>query len=218
MRTVLLATGNPAKQAKLRWLLDGLAVLLVTPDEIGLDFDAPETAGTHRAVAAEKAVAWSERAPHAVIASDGGAHVPALGDAWTSVRTRRAAGAGATDADRADHLLGLMRGRAGADRDVVWREAVAVAEGGRLLGCWEAEGRLGRLVEAYDPAEIAGGFWMAGLLTVPRFDKLYRDLTDEELAQVDDAWNTLRAHVRAWFAAHPTGADGEPGCESPGTG
>lgn len=198
-RTMLLATGNRAKQAKLRWLLDGLGLAPVRPTDLRVAFEPAETGGSHGAVAAEKAVAWSERVPCAVIASDGGAHIPSLGEAWTSLRTRRAAGAGATDADRADHLLTLMRGRTGAERDVVWREAVAIAKGGRLLGCWEAEGSLGRLTESYALADIEGGFWMAGLIVVPRFGRLYRDLTPDELAQVDDAWNDLRRRVRAYF-------------------
>ena len=199
-RTVLLATGNRAKQAKLRWLLDGLGLSTVTPADVAVAFEPPETGRSHGEVAAEKAVAWSERVPHPVIASDGGVHIPALGEAWTSVRTRRAAGAEATDRGRADHLLTLMRDKSGGERDVIWREAVAVAEGSGLLGCWEAEGRLGRLAASYEAAKIEGGFWMAGLIVVPRFGKLYRDLTDEELARVDDAWNELRRHVRAFFA------------------
>lgn len=195
--TILLATGNQAKQAKLRWLLDGVGLAPATPTELGIALEPAETGGSHGAVASEKAVAWSERVACTVIASDGGAHIPSLGEAWTSLRTRRAAGAGATDQDRADHLLALMRGRTGAERNVVWREAVAIARGGRLLGCWEAEGRLGRLAESYAPGDIAGGFWMAGLIVVPRFARLYRDLTPDELAQVDDAWNALRRHVHA---------------------
>ena len=198
--TILLATGNRAKQAKLRWLLDGLELTPVTPEEVGVAFEPAETGRSHGEVAAEKAVAWSERVPHAVVASDGGADIPSLGAAWTSVRTRRAAGADVSDADRADHLLALMRGRTGAERRVVWREAVAIARHGQLLGCWEAAGAIGRLADSYDPADIEGGFWMAGLIVVPRFGKLYRHLTAAELAQVDDAWNDLRNRVRRFLA------------------
>ncbi len=197
--TILLATGNPAKQAKLRWLLDGLGLAPVTPADVGIAFEPPETGRSHGEIASEKSLAWSRRVPHTVVASDGGAHIPALGDAWTSVRTRRAAGPEATDRDRADHLLALMRGRAGPERDVVWREAVAIAQCGELLGCWGAYGNLGRLAETYAPADIEGGFWMAGLIVVPRFGKLYRHLTPDELVQVDDAWNDLRRRVRASF-------------------
>ncbi len=202
-RTILLATANRAKQAKLRWLLDGLGFRLVTPSDVGISCDPPETGRSHGEIAADKAVAWSKRVPHLVVASDGGARIPALGDRWSSIRTRRAAGLDVTDCERADHLLGLMRGLTDAQREVIWVEAVAFARHGTLDIVFGAHGSLGRLAEAYDPAKIEGGFWMAGLIVVPRFGKLYRDLTPNELAQVDDAWNDLRRRVRAAFGAPP---------------
>jgi len=104
------------------------------------------------------------------------------------------------DRARADHLLDLMRDRAGAARDVAWREAVAVAEPGRLLGAWEAEGAIGRLVESYDPAKVEGGFWFPALLTVPRFGKVVADLTPEESEQTDNGWNALRGIVRPYLS------------------
>ena len=119
MPRMLLATGNAAKQAKLRWLIDGLGVAPVTPRDLGVSFDPPETGETHLEVAQDKALAWADRIGELVIASDGGAHIPALGASWNSLFTRRAAGDVPDDQARADHLLGLMRGRAGPDRDVV---------------------------------------------------------------------------------------------------
>src|SRR4051812_39411468 len=124
MPTILLATGNAAKQAKLRWLIDGLGdglgLITVTPRDLGVSFDPPETGSTHLEVAQEKALAWAERIGELVIASDGGAHIPALGTSWNSLFTKRAAGDVPDDRARADHLLGLMRGRTGPERDVVW--------------------------------------------------------------------------------------------------
>jgi XTP/dITP diphosphohydrolase len=198
--TILLATGNAAKQAKLRWLIDGLGFEAVTPRDLGLDFDPLESGETHQEIAASKALAWADRAGQLAIASDGGAHIPALGASWNSVFTRRAAGDVSDDRARADHLLELMRDRRDADRDVVWREAVAIAKPGRLLGAWEAEGAVGRLVERYDPAKVEGGFWFPALLLVPRFGKLVADLTPEESEQTDNGWNELRGVVRPFLA------------------
>src|SRR3954454_25037459 len=120
MPTILLATGNAAKQAKLRWLVDGLDYKTVTPRDLGLIFDPPEGGSTHQEIAASKALAWADRAGQIVISSDGGAHIPALGASWNSLFTRRAAGDVPDDRARADHLLELMRGRTGDDRNVVW--------------------------------------------------------------------------------------------------
>jgi XTP/dITP diphosphohydrolase len=199
MPTILLATGNAAKQAKLRWLIDGLGFEAVTPRDLGLSFDPPERGSSHQEIASSKALAWANETDHLVIASDGGAHIPALGASWNSLFTRRAAGDVPDDRARADHLLGLMRGRTGSDRDVVWREAVAMAAPGCILGAWEAEGAPKTLVESYDPEKVKGGFWFPALLVVPRFGKLLADLTPEEAAEVDDAWNTIYVELRAAF-------------------
>ena len=197
---ILLGTSNPAKQRKLAWLLDGLGYALTTPRDHPPVAEPEERGDTHREIAANKARFWSVQAGGLAIASDGGARIPALSDRWDSLLTRRAAGPGADDRDRAEHLLGLMRGRKGAARDVVWIEALSVARSGQLLASWEVSGHVGRLVTRYDPAAIAGGFWMAGLIHVPRFNKLYARLTPAELAQVDDGWNELRPRVRAFLS------------------
>ena len=198
-RTILLATSNPAKRRKLAWLVDGLGYCPRTPGDYPPAAEPEEIGRTHREIAANKALFWSVREDGLAIASDGGARIPALGDRWDSLRTRRAAGPDADDRRRAEHLLGLMRGREGAERDVIWVEGLALARRGELLASWEAEGRLGRLVTCYDPDAIAGGFWMAGLLHVPRFNKVYARLTPTELAEVDDGWNELRRRVRAFL-------------------
>src|SRR5215208_7207979 len=124
MPTILLATGNLAKQARLRWLVDGLGLTPVTPGDLGVDFDPRETGTTHLEVAREKALAWADHTGELVIVSDGGIEIPALGPRWDSLFTRRAAGADADDYARADHLLALMRGKTGAERDAFKREAV----------------------------------------------------------------------------------------------
>ena len=62
MPTILLATGNVAKQAKLRWLIDGLGFEAVTPRDLGLSFDPPESGATHQEVGESKALAWANAA------------------------------------------------------------------------------------------------------------------------------------------------------------
>jgi XTP/dITP diphosphohydrolase len=200
MERILIATGNAAKQAKLRWLIDGLGFEILTPADLRLSVDVDESDPTHRKVAEAKARAWSARAGLLTIASDGGARVPALGTAWNSLFTRRAAGAGVDDIGRADHLLGLMAGMRDAERDVVWVEGVAVARAGALVESWQAEGAVGRIVEVYDPRKIGNGFWFPALIWVPQFQKVQADLTDAELGTVDDGWNALYAEVRPRLA------------------
>ena len=103
-------------------------------------------------------------------------------------------------AGRADHLLGLMHGYTGVDRDAFKREAVAVAEPGHVLGAWEAGGPVGRVVETYDPAHIRDGFWLPAVLWDTHFEKVVADLTPEESDQTDNGWNALREVVRPFLS------------------
>jgi XTP/dITP diphosphohydrolase len=206
MERILIATGNAAKQAKLRWLIDGLGFEIVTPADLELTVDVDESDPTHREVAEAKARAWSERAGLLTIASDGGARVPALGTGWNSLFTRRAAGPGVDDVARADHLLTLMDGMTGAQRDVTWVEGVAVARNGAVVNSWQAEGAIGRIVEVYDPRKIGNGFWFPALIWVPQFGKVQADLTPAERDAVDDGWNALRLFARPCLSELAQGA------------
>lgn len=195
--SILLATSNPAKAQKLRRVLDGLGYTFRSPRDYRPTDEPEERGGTHREVAVAKAVFWSARIGGLAIASDGGARIPALGGRWNSLFTRRAAGAEVDDHARADHLLGLMRGRQGAERDVIWVEGLALARAGEPLASWEVEHLLGRLVESHTPAQIVGGFWMSGLIYVPRFGKVLAQLSADQLEEADSCWNELRRLVRA---------------------
>lgn len=207
MPKILLATGNVAKQAKLRWLIDGLGFEAVTPRDLGLaGFDPPEDGASHREVASAKALAWANAADCLAIASDGGLDIPALGPNWNSLFTKRAAGDVPDDQARADHLVGLMRGKPVNEREAFKREAVAVARPGRTLGVWVAGGSVGRVVESYDPSKIKDGFWLPAILWDTRFGKIVADLTPEESEQTENGWNELREVVRPFLSEMLTGA------------
>lgn len=192
---MLLATGNPAKAAKLRWLLDGLPYEArdlrtmpgyALPDETGASF--VENAQL-------KAVAAARACDGLALASDGGVLIPALGAVWDELRTGRAAGPGATDAEKAHHLLALAKHLRGDDRRVVWSEAVVLADPDGTLFTWESAATEGRLTEAYDPANAIPGFWVYSLWWFPDAGKRYVDLTPDELAARDATWGALRRHV-----------------------
>ena len=93
--------------------------------------------------------------------------IPALGAAWDELRTGRAAGPRATDAEKAQHLLALAKDLRGDDRRVVWCEAVVLADPDGVLFTWESAATEGRLTEAYDPANAIPGFWVYSLWWFP---------------------------------------------------
>ncbi|MEK7872447.1 MAG: non-canonical purine NTP pyrophosphatase [Chloroflexota bacterium] len=203
-QSVLLATTNPAKAAKLTWALDGLGLSLRTLRDMPPAPEPEETGATFEENARIKATYWSRVADCLAIASDGGVAIPALGERWDALQTRRNAGERVTDEERIQRLLDTMRPYRGQERRVLWTEALAVAEKGRALASWQADGDEGYLAERYDPAPIdrgIPGFWVASLFYYPRFGKCYAELSPDELAQVDTSWRTLKEQAQAWFKA-----------------
>jgi XTP/dITP diphosphohydrolase len=198
---LLLATGNPAKQETLRWLLEGLTLHAVTPRELGLESVPDEEGDTHEAIARLKAREWSTASSMLVIASDGGLVIPALGNHWESRFTHRFAGLDADDSDRTRQLLEIMRPYKGQDRQASWVEAVAIADRGRVLASWELQGSTGIIREGPGDSPQVPGFWVFSLWYFPVFGKTYNELTPREKADLDDHWTRLKDLVQQFFKA-----------------
>jgi XTP/dITP diphosphohydrolase len=202
-RRILLASENPAKQHELRRLLEGLPARTVTPAEAGIAAPRLEENGaTHLENALLKAAAWAAASGLPALASDGGLHIPALGDAWDGLRNRRFAGP--ADDDRIAALLSLMHGLPPARRTAVFREAVAlVVPEGTVIASAEAISPEGRIAEAPD-ARRHEGFWVTSLwLHPPRWVTEF-DLTSPERASRETAWDRVSARIRrdveSWLA------------------
>jgi inosine/xanthosine triphosphate pyrophosphatase family protein len=199
---ILLATTNPAKAERLTWLVIGLPLAPCLPSALGLQLPPHmlESGDSFVENAAEKACAWSVLAPGILaLASDGGLRIPALGRTWDELRTKRNGGEGASSSRRISYLLGLMDGFHGADRATVWCEALALARDGVLLNTWTASGDGGVLVDHYSADKSDDAFWTESIRMQPTLGKLYRDMSEEEVARFDAAWPTLREQVRTYF-------------------
>lgn len=201
--SILLATGNPAKQDALRGLIEGLHLLPVTPEQIGLNLDPEEEGDTHHAIARMKAREWSLAASMLVIASDGGLVIPALGQNWESRFTHRFAGLAADDAERVRRLLELMAPYRGQDREASWVEALAIADRGMVLASWQLPGATGLIAESAEEiggSPAAGGFWVFSVWRFPQFgNQTYNQLAPEELAALNDHWAQLRDLTQDFF-------------------
>ncbi|MBI4338243.1 MAG: hypothetical protein HY683_10500 [Chloroflexi bacterium] len=198
-RRVLLASTNPAKRAKLRWLVAGLGLEVEGPDASIAGPALDEAGRSHRENAALKAVAWSRAYPGLTIASDGGLVIPALLGRWNSLRTSRFAGPGASDVQRADALLRLAQSLSGDERTAHWEEAVAVASQGLLLKTFSSRSGPGLLLAAPPSGGLVPGFWAASLWHFPSLGKTYVRLTARELRQIGDHWSKLRPRVRRYL-------------------
>ena len=183
----------------MRWLLEGLPLIPVTPREVGVSADPDEGEDTHDAIARSKATEWSEAASMLTIASDGGLLLPSLGFGWESRFTHRFAGPAAGDEERVCRLLELMRPYQGAEREASWREALAIAYKGRPLVSWELQGATGRIAYRPDRESEVPGFWVFTLWRFPQFGKYYNDLTPTQRDSMDDHWTRLRQLVQRYF-------------------
>ncbi len=198
---VLLASGNPAKQQSLRWLLEGLPLSPVTPQQLGLDSDPEEEGETHEIIARQKARDWSLAGSMLVIASDGGLVIPALGSNWESTLTHRFAGPAADDADRQDRLLELMRPYRGRKREASWVEALAIADRGEVLTSWGLTGATGVIGREVGDIPQVPGFWVFSLWHFPQYARTYNELSLQERESLGDHWNRLRGLVQMFFQA-----------------
>ena len=197
---ILLGTTNFAKQQRFRWLLSGLSLDPLTPAELGLDGRGPQEEGSsHEEIARVKAQRWSEVRGGLAIASDGGLVIPALGGRWKSVLTHRFAGEDANDDARLKSLLHLMRLYKGKERAASWTEALAIAQDGRVLVSWRAEGPTGLLLEKPGLTGGIPGFWVFSTWYLPDPGKTYAELDEQELEHINDHWSQLRSLVQRFF-------------------
>ncbi len=109
-RRLLVASRSPHKVAELRDLLElGDDVVLVSPDEAGVEGEPVEDADSFAGNAEIKVRYYAERSGLPTLADDSGLEVDAL-DGGPGVFTRRVAGPDATDEDNNNKLLEALRG------------------------------------------------------------------------------------------------------------
>ena len=187
--TVFLGTANPAKRRLMAWALAGVPVVArEPPDEAVLEVE--EEGGSHREIALAKACAWSERLGGYVAASDGGVAIPALGECWSSLRTRRFSPA-TDDAGLMQALLDLMAGLREAERAAWWIEAMGLAYRGAGVAAWEVTGPPGRIAEGPRPVRQTG-LWLSALFVLPSGRSMAELDEAGLLAEEDGAWRRLR--------------------------
>ncbi len=198
---ILIATNNPHKVKKITSMLVGLDnVLIETPALAGLDMDIDESGDTFESNAVLKAVEYSRRYDGLVIATDGGMNIPYLAD-WVAIRTKRFAGDRATDQDRIRQVLSRMHNKTGKERQMAWREAIAVAKNGRKLFSIEVPGAEGLMSTNYDPKKYRAGIWLCSIWEFPQFgNKNFFDLTEDEVAEVEISWLRLGKALSKYLA------------------
>lgn len=101
---------------------------MVSPNELGLRLEVPETGTSFAENALLKARAFSQEAQMSTIADDSGLAIDALGGA-PGVYSARYGGSGLTDADRSRLVLDQLKGIPATKRSARFVAAIAVVSG-----------------------------------------------------------------------------------------
>jgi XTP/dITP diphosphohydrolase len=169
--SLLLATNNKGKIRELRALLEELPLRCVSPEDLGIVLDVPETGTTYAANASLKARAFHSTSGLAVLADDTGLEVDLLGGAPGLHSARFSTIPGATDADRRAKLLREL-----TDKTCPWlarfRCVVAVVYPGKDIELFEGS------VEGEIITEERGehGFGYDRLFYIPEAGKTLAEL------------------------------------------
>lgn len=172
---LLLASTNPGKLREYRILgaAHPIEIELIPRFKELPPFD--ESAATFAENAAGKALHYSRFAEESVIADDSGLVVPGLGGA-PGVHSARYAGPHATDAERCQTLLEVMRGKAGDERRARFICVLALAEHRRAVAIFSdsVEGVLAKAPRGTD------GFGYDPIFYFEKLGRTYAETTPEE--------------------------------------
>jgi XTP/dITP diphosphohydrolase len=178
---LVIATNNPGKMREFQRLLDGCGFELVTPRDLGVNFDPEETGSTFAENATIKAVEAARACGLVALADDSGLEVDHLGGR-PGIFSARYAGGDRTDpniseARQLELLLEEMRGVPEEQRTARFRCVIAIATPGRAdvqLVDGVFEGRIG-----HEPRG-ANGFGYDPIFVVPERGVTSAELPPEE--------------------------------------
>ncbi len=185
---IILASNNKNKLKELKSLLEPKGFEVISQREAGVDTEAEENGTTFEENALIKARAIYGIMKCAVIADDSGLEVDAL-NGEPGVYSHRYAGENATDSDRCDKVLGLMKDVTDAERTARFVCAVAYidSDGKESVVRGTCEGVIGREKRGsngfgYDPIFYVG-------------EKSFAQLSEEEKNGISHRGNALKKFI-----------------------
>ena len=195
---VVIASTNPHKVSKLKWVLGNHFSEIVALDQ---KIDIEETGKSFIENAEIKALYAAKLYNSYAIGTDAGALIPSLGSNWNGLLTKRFAGASnISDWDRMEALLKLMDGLEGNKRKVAWKEAVAIASPKGIIFSTEVDGDEGLIQKTYKKEQYQEGIWLCTLTSYPIFGgKNFFDLTDKEKEYGEISWWRIRRRVQKYL-------------------
>lgn len=181
MKQLLIATKNPGKAKEIGGFFarEGIETtsLLDFPDIKAIE----ETGNTFEENAILKAKSYFQLTGLPCIADDGGLEIDAL-NGEPGVKSRRWIGREMTDWEMVDYALLRLKGVPPEKRTARLTAVLAFCDGDVCLT--ETDALEGVLLEER-PTQMDPGLPFRGLLFIPQFGKLYKDLTHEEHESVN---------------------------------
>lgn len=180
--SMIIATTNKDKFKDLGLILGDIGIHLELPDK---KIKIKEDADDLMANAKKKALQYSRKySNRLILATDGGAKIPFLGDNWNHVLTKRLNGVDIdekfSDKKRCKNLLKMMESAKGEERKVFWNEAFAIALNNKVLYTFEASSPPGYLLDKIPDNFSETGYWIGYLWYKPEYKKTYMALTEAE--------------------------------------
>lgn len=176
MKQLLIATKNPGKAKEIGGFFEraGIATqsLLDFPDIEAVE----ETGKTFEENAVLKAKSYFGLCGLPCVADDGGLEIDAL-NGEPGVKSRRWIGREMTDWEMVDYALLRLKGVPPEKRTARLRAVIAFYDG---RDCITETDALEGVLREERPKEMDHGLPFRGLLFIPQFGKLYKDLTHEE--------------------------------------
>lgn len=200
LNNILIASGNKHKKEKLNWIISDYFSKIDYLDTINFELDIDENGETFEENAQIKAIEYSKQYDGYVISTDAGVMIPALGDKWNGLRTKRFAGEHITDDERIKIVLEMMKDKTGEDRVMVWKEAIAIAKGGKVLFSIEVEGSKGVMATSYNEKNYREGIWVCSIWDFPQFNKNFFELNESEIKSVEKSWYLLKEEVTKYLS------------------
>ena len=197
MKKIVIASNNAGKLREIRAILAPFGLDAVSQKEAGFDAEVEETGTTFAENAALKAHAVHEALHCAVIADDSGLLVDAL-DGAPGVYSHRFAGENATDAQRCEKLLELLKDTPAEKRTARFQCVLCYvnAAGEEQFFSGVCEGVIGTSPRGengfgYDPVFIADDY--------P--DVTVAELTDDQKNAISHRGKALRSMAQ-WLQEH----------------
>ena len=189
MRSLLIATTNPAKFEEASAMFAGANLTILGLKDFSAIAPVEETGGTFEENAILKAKGYFEQTKTPCIADDGGLMIAYLNDA-PGVHSKRWLGYDANDDELAAAVLEKMRGVPQEKRTARLGGVIVFWDGKHLL---KQENWIEGYIADHLMGEIKKGFPYRPILMIPQFGKPYSDLTEEEYAHVNFRRKNLSA-------------------------